>query len=555
VTFVSAVGAIFKSCKEIRLRRNFSTAAAIVAVLCGWLPFHMAADPSEAAHNQGSEVGKVNFPTHCSQSAQSTIERGLALLHSFEYEEASAAFRNAAELDPACAPAYWGKAMALYEPLWNFPNTQTLALGRQDVAEAQKLGVKDPRIDGYIEAAAAFYQPTNLTPLARLQAYSSVMEKLYREQPEDNEAGELYALSLIALAQTGTNDLANRDKAIAILNPIFRKYPDNPGAAHYLIHATDVRDLAPQGLAAARVYAKIAPDSAHALHMPSHIFRRLGMWREVVDSNLASAAAAEKATKAHPGDADYQLHAMDFLDYAYLESGQEAKARQIVAALKNILQPGESDVTDAQSRFSARNAIELQLWKEAASLDIPKERLVWQDYTYWARAIGSARSGDIRGARDGVQKLIEIAQTVKMTERQHHGGMSNSGMGIDPSEAAGWLAYAEGKPGEALRILRSAADREELRDDEPFATPAREMLADLLLELQRPAEALASYKEVLKNFPGRFNALWGAARAADALGDAHAVVDFYAKLIANCPSDADRPELEAARNYLAAHRN
>jgi tetratricopeptide (TPR) repeat protein len=555
VTFVFPVGAISKSCKEIRLRRNFSTAAAIVAVLCCSLSFHIAADSSEAAPVQGSAVGKVNFPTHCSQSAQSTMERGLALLHSFQYEEARAAFTNAAKLDAACAPAYWGKAMALYEPLWDFPNTQTLALGRRDVAQAQKLGVKDPRIRGYIDAAAVFYQTTNLTPLARVQAYSSAMEKLYREQPEDNEAGELYALSLIALAQTGADDLANRNKAIAILNPIFAKYPDNPGAAHYLIHATDVRDLAPQGLAAARVYAKIAPDSAHALHMPSHIFRRLGMWREVIDSNIVSAAAAEKATKAHRGDADYQLHAMDFLDYAYLQSGQEAKARQVVAELKNIPQLGESDVTDAQSRFSARNSMELQLWKEAAALEIPKERLVWQDYTYWARAIGAARSGDVRGARDGVQKLVEIAQTVKMTETQHGGGMSNSGMGIDPSEAAGWLAYAEGKPGEALRILRSAADREDARDDEPFATPAREMLADLLLELQRPAEALASYKEVLKSFPGRFNALWGAARAANALGDGQAAADFYAKLIANCPPDADRPERQAARKYLAAQRN
>jgi Tetratricopeptide repeat len=555
VTFVFPAGAIFKSCEEIRLRRNFQAVVVIVAALSCSMPFHIAADASPAAHDAGSAVGKVNFPTHCSHPAQSTMERGLALLHSFEYEEAGAAFRNAAELDPVCALAYWGKAMALYEPLWDFPNTQTLASGRQDVRKAQQLGGEDQRIRGYLDAAAAFYQPIHLRPLARVQAYSSAMEKLYQEQPDDNEAGELYALSLIALAQMGADDLANRNKAIAILNPIFAKYPDNPGAAHYLIHATDVRDLAPEGLAAARVYARIAPDSAHALHMPSHIFRRLGLWREVIDSNIASAAAAEKATKAHRGDADYQLHALDFLDEAYLESGQEAKARQVVAEIKNIPEARESDVTDAQSRFSARNSIELQRWKEAAALDIPKERLVWQDYTYWARAIGAARSGNLPGARDGVEKLVEIAQTVKRTDTEHGGGMSNSGMGIDPSEAAGWLAYAEGKPEEALRILRSAADREDARDEEPFATPAREMLADLLLELRRPADALASYKEVLKNFPGRFNALWGAARAADALGDGHAAADFYAKLIANCPPDADRPELEAARNYLAAQRN
>jgi tetratricopeptide (TPR) repeat protein len=552
---VFPVCAIFKSCEEIRLRRSFFAAAMIVAVLCCSLPVHIAADSSRSAHHPGKQVGKVNFPTDCSPSVQGTMESGLALLHSFQYRGAEEAFVDASKLDPACALAYWGKAMALYEPLWDFPNAQTLALGRQDVEHAQKLGVKDPRTSGYIDAAAAFFQPPNLKPLARVRAYSSAMEKLYRQQPEDNEAGELYALSLIALAQIGADDLANRKKAMAILNPIFAKYPDNPGAAHYLIHATDVRELAPEGLAAARVYAKIAPDSAHALHMPSHIFRRLGMWQEVIDSNIASAAAAEEATKAHRGDADYQLHAMDFLDYAYLQSGQETKARQLVAELKNIPKASESDVIDAQSRLSARNAMELQLWKEAAALEIPKERFVWQDYTYWARAIGAARSGDVQGARNDVQKLVEIAQTIKMTETPHGGGTTTSGMGIDPSEAAGWLAYAEGKPDEALRILRSAADREDARDDEPFTTPAREMLADLLLELRRPAEALASYKEVLKNFPGRFNAFYGAARAADALGDGHTTGDFYARLIANCPPHADRPELQAARKYLAAQRN
>jgi tetratricopeptide (TPR) repeat protein len=535
------------------LRRIVFALAVIVPVLLCPLPAHVTAGSPQAPYLQGNRFGKVNFPTHCSESAQPPMERGLALLHSFQYAEAEQAFANAAHDDPQCAVAYWGKAMALYEPLWDFPQPQTLALGWQDVEQAQKIGVQDPRIRGYIEAADAFYQPNELKPIARAQAYSSAMEKLYRDQPEDNEAGELYALSLVALAQMGVDDLANRKRAIAILNPIFAKYPENPGAAHYLIHATDVRELAPEGLAAARVYARIAPDSAHALHMPSHIFRRLGMWREMIASNVASAAAAEGAMKAHRGDADYQLHAMDFLDYGYLQSGQEAKARRSVPALKNVARAQESDVLDAQSRFAARNAIELHRWKEAAALEVPNERPVWQDYTYWARAIGAARSGELQAARNDVQKLVEIARIVKTAESQQgSGGMAPSGMGIDPSEAAGWLAYAEGKADEALSILRTAADREDARDDEPFATPAREMLADLLLELQRPADALAAYKEVLKNFPNRFNALYGAARAADALGDRSTAADFYSKLMANCPANADRPELLTARKYVAA---
>jgi tetratricopeptide (TPR) repeat protein len=545
-----------KLAKKAGQRRSFAAMAIIFLPLCS-LPGSVAADSRQAARqHQEEQVGKVNFPTNCSPSVQGTMEKGLALLHSFQYQEAEQAFRNASRLDPQCALAYWGEAMALYEPLWDFPSAQTLALGRVDIEKAQRLGVKDARSRGYSEAAAIFYRASELPPAARVAAYSSAMERLYSEHPEDNEAGELFALSLIALAQMGVDDLANRKKAIAILDPIFAKYPDNPGAAHYLIHATDTRELAPEGLAAARVYAKIAPQSPHALHMPSHIFRRLGMWQEVIDSNLASAAAAAGATREHHGG-DYQFHALDFLDYAYLQSGQAAKARELVAELKKIPQGSESDVVDAQNRFAARNAMELHLWKEAAELEIPKERLVWQDYTYWTRAIGAARSGDVQGARDGVEKLVEIAQAIQAAQMQQKasGGVAPSGMAIDPSEAAGWLAYAEGKPDEAVTILRAAAEREDARDDEPFAIPAREMLADLLLELRRPAEALAAYKEVLKNYPNRFDALYGSARAADSLGDSQTAVNFYKTLISNCPPNADRPELQVARTYVAAHRN
>ena len=304
-------------------RYCFAAVMMIFALPCS-LPGGLAAG-SPAARPDKEQLGKVNFPTTCSPSVEGAMEKGLALLHSFQYLEAEQSFTLASQLDPQCALAYWGKAMALYEPLWDFPNAQTLTLGRADIEKAQKLGATDSRIRGYIEAAATFYGSAPLRPAARVAAYSSAMEKLYREHPEDNEAGELYALSLVALAQMGVDDLANRKKAVAILDPIFAKYPDNPGAAHYLIHATDVRELAPEGLAAARVYAKIAPQSAHALHMPSHIFRRLGMWQEVIDSNLASAAAAAAATREHHGDAGYQFHALDFLDYAYLQSGEEAQ--------------------------------------------------------------------------------------------------------------------------------------------------------------------------------------------------------------------------------------
>ena len=510
---------------------------------------------TEAIASTQPQVGKVNFPTGCLPSVQQKMETGLAFLHSFQYEEAEAAFTSAANGDPNCALAYWGKAMSLYEPLWDFPKPQTLSLGRQYLAQAQKVLKSDARVSEYIGAATAFFQPGNIKPLARLQSYSAAMQKLYRDHPEDNEAGEIYALSLISLAQMGVDDLSHRKNAIAILNPIFAKYPQNPGAAHYLIHATDVPQLAPEGLSAARAYAKIAPDSAHALHMPSHIFRRLGMWQEVIDSNLASAASAEKASKAHHAAADYQFHAMDFLNYAYLQSGRESKAKELVPALQNVPNASETDIIDAQNRFAARNALELHRWKEAATLELPKEQLIWQDYTWWARAIGSARSHDVQGARTAVQKLLEIAQIVKSSQLQHKncGNVGSLEMSIDPSEAAGWLAFAEGQSEKAVSILQSAATREEARDSEPFATPAREMLADLYLELGKSSEALAEYKQSLKNYPNRFNSLFGAARAAEATGDARAAKEFYAKLIANCPANADRPELETARKYIAGH--
>jgi tetratricopeptide (TPR) repeat protein len=547
------------------MRRVSLAAAVIIAIvfcaLSVLLPGLVADTSTSALQTSATDreerVGQVNFPTSCAESAQSGMEKGLALLHSFQYQEAEQEFTTAAEVDPQCALAYWGKAMALYQQLWDFPSPRTLAEGRQDLVPAEKLGVEDKRVRAYIEAAATFYQErAGLGPTARVQAYSSAMEKLYREQPQDNEAGELYALSLISLAQMGVQDLGNRRKAIAILDPIFAEYPDNPGAAHYLIHACDVPELARHGLAAARVYAKIAPDSAHALHMPSHIFRRLGLWQEVIQSNLVSAGAAAKATREHRGDASYQFHAMDFLDYAYLQSGQETKARNLVQELKEVPQGGESNVIDQQNQFSARNALELHRWKEAAVLPIPNERLVWQDFTYWTRAIGAARSGDASGARAATEKLDQIVG-LRIAELRQKGVSVTENLpeSIDLSEAEAWLAYAEGQSDRAVMMLRSVAERQDARDAEPFAIPAREMLADLLLLLQQPSEALVEYKTVLKMYPNRFNALYGAARSAESLQDRQSAADFYARLISICPLDADRPELQAARKYGAANAN
>src|SRR6185437_5968602 len=513
-----------------------------------------AAPASHAANVQSRGVGKVNFPTSCSAEAQGSLEKGLALLHSFQYQESGQAFSDAAQRDRQCAMAYWGKAMALDHQLWDFPNAATLAEGRKDVDQAQKISKRTPREREYIAAASAFYQDDpKLTHTARVQAYSTAMQKLYADNPQDVEAGAFYALSLVALAQDGVDDLANRRKAIAILNPLFERQPNNPGLAHYLIHASDVPELAREGLPAARAYAKIAPDSSHATHMPSHIFRRLGLWPEMIDSNIAAMAVAAEATEQHRGDASYEFHAMDFLDYAYLQAGEESKARHLIEEAKSVPGAKPEDIADHQATFAAVNAIELHRWKEAASLAIPKESPTWQDVTYWARAIGAARSGDVNRAREDAQKLADI----KKEQAAHQKELGNQvpAKSVEQLEVEGWLASAEGKSEEAVADLRGAANFEESDREDALCVPAREMLADLLLEMKRPKEALVEYQAVLKDYPNRFDALYGAARASEASANPQQARDYYTQLVKISLPGADRPELHAARDFVAAKGN
>jgi tetratricopeptide (TPR) repeat protein len=498
-----------------------------------------------------AQLGKVNFPTSCNAQAQATIEKGVALLHSFQYMQSEQTFAESAQLDPQCAMAQWGKAMAVYHQLWDFPGAETLKEGRQDIEEAKKLGAGTEREREYIAAAAAFYQDdASLTHTTRAQAYSSAMEKVRADNPKDTNAAAFYALSLVALAEYDEQESANRKKALAILNPLFASDPDNPGVAHYIIHASDTPELAPEGLAAARRYAQIAPDSSHALHMPSHIFTRLGLWQESIDSNIAAIASASKEIQMHMAESHYQTHAMDFLNYAYLQSGQESKARGLIADMKTVRGASEREITEKQSLFEARDALELHHWKEAASLGIPKLPPRELDVTYWARAIGAARSGDAAGAREDVQSLID---TIAARERRSkdQGYKVNAGESVDQREAEAWLAYAEGKADEALKTMRGAVEREDLYHVDSLGMPAREMLADLLLELKRPEEALAAYQAALKESPNRFDSLYGAARAAESAGKTQEAKTYYAQLSKIAGPGADRPELQEAKIYLA----
>jgi tetratricopeptide (TPR) repeat protein len=446
---------------------------------------------------------------------------------------------------------YWGKAMALYHQLWDFPDERDLREGRKDLEEAGKIGGTTQREGEYISAAAAFYQDdSKLDHTARVQAYSTDMEKLYRDNPKDTDAAAFYALSLVALAEYGEQGSTNRKKALAILDPLLVTEPEHPGVAHYIIHATDTPELASEGLEAARMYAKIAPDSSHAMHMPSHIFTRLGLWQESIDSNIAAIASAAKATEMHMADAHYQTHAMDFLDYAYLQSGQEAKARAVVNDLQTVPGAHHGTIENMRATFEARNAIELHHWKEAASLDVPEIPLRDQGITYWAKAIGAARSGDLDDARQDVQKLIEANDAFDKHEKDM-GDKMYPGEGVQQREAEAWLAYAEGKSGEAVKIMLLAAEREEAEHVDSLAMPAREMLGDLFLDLKQPSKALAAYQASLTMSPNRFDGLYGAARAAESAGNAKEVREYYSQLAKIAAPGADRSELQEVKVNLA----
>ena len=497
------------------------------------------------------QLGQVNFPTTCAAEAQPSIETGVALLHSFQYKQASQSFSEAAKLDPQCALAYWGQAMTHYEQLWEFPSERALKHGAEEIQRAQAAGTPTERERGYIAAAAAFYlADAKWSETQRVQAYSSALAGLHKKWPDDVNAAAFYALSLVALAeQQEVDPQANRKAAIAILEPLCRKAPDNPGPAHYLIHATDTPEFAAQGLEAARAYSKIAPDSSHALHMPSHIFVRLGLWQESIASNIAASASAAKATQEHRSPPHYQFHALDFLNYSYLQSGQEAKARELVKELGNVPGADQESIAEHQAWFAARNAFEAHRWKEAAALPIPQVPRESQESTYRVRVIAAAHLGDVAAARQNLQKLIEISADEQ--GKSHHHGNKTPDKSVDQMEAEAWVAFAEGESDEAMKTLRSASDREDADGVDSLAMPAREMLADMLLELKRSSEALAEYKAALKNSPNRFDSLYGAGHAAQLAGDSAAANSYYTKLMEISAPSADRAELSEAKSYLA----
>jgi len=499
---------------------------------------------------QPGHLGKVDFPTSCSAGVQPLLEKGLALLHSFQYEEARQSFAAAKSQDPKCAMAHWGAAMALYHQLWDFPDPPKLKQGRDEIDKARKLHPASARESGFLAAAAAFYQKNpKLSHEDRTKAYSAAMEKFHAQMPDDVEVGSFYALTLVALGEQEVDSLNNQKKAIAILDPLFQKYPDHPGVAHYLIHAADRPELAPQGLTAARRYAAIAPDSPHALHMPSHIFVRLGYWQDSISSNIASDASARRLAQEHKAESHYQTHAMDYLNYSYLQSGQEAKARDVIARADHVVGASHEQRDDYRTYLASRTAIELHRWKEAAALQEPPVSVEKLDSVRWAKAMGAARTGDVTAAESSV-KGLQDSVAARDAKARKEGYPAPKEKPTDLREAEAWLAFAKGQSDAALVELRAAVAYEERNGGESTIMPAREMLADMLAELKRSGEALAQYQTVLKNTPNRFDALLGGARAAQAAGNSTLAQNFYTQLAEVCPA-GDRPELQEAKTYLA----
>ncbi len=527
----------------------------LVTLLC--LPAVMAQD------NTGEKIGQVNFPVTCSAAAQKQFDQALAALHSFWYEEALRVFTAVAETDPACAMAYWGIAMSIYYPLWVPPSQPTLQKGTNAIEKAKSIGAKTDREGAYIAAIEVFYKDSDkLEHRARTLAYEKAMEQIHRQYPNDREAAIFYALALNATAPPTDKTYAQQRKAGEILEKVFAEQPDHPGVAHYIIHSYDNPSTAKRGLPAAQRYIKIAPSVPHAQHMPSHIFTRLGFWQESIQSNLGAVAASkEYAAKVHPEAAYYEhLHALDYLVYAYLQGAQDREAKRVVDELQAIkkVQPEAFQAAYAYAAIPARYALERRRWSEAAALSVQPTAFPWSRYqwaeavTHFARAMGSARSGNVVSSRKDIEKLESLQDALVKAKDSYWAKQVD----IQRRVASAWYLRAENKNDEALQLMQSAADLEDSTDKHPVTPapiqPARELLGEMLLELGDPAQALKEFEVSHRVEPNRFRGLYGAAKAAHESGDREKARHYYAKLISLCEhADADRPELKEAKAFLS----
>ncbi len=559
------------------MRRTLLVVALSTASLLSYVATSQAQHMHE--HDVSAKLGRVNFAISCTPKAQTQFKRAVAWLHSFEYQEAEKAFTEVTVTDPRCGMAYWGIAISNYHPLWAPPTADELQRGSSAIEKAKAIGARTKREQDYIAAMDVFYKDAGtLDHRKRAFAYSDAMKQLHQRHTSDREAAVFYALTLVATGMMSTDKSYTREKEAAqILNGVLAVEPQHPGVAHYIIHSYDYPALAPLALHAARSYAKIAPASSHAQHMPSHIFTRLGLWQEAIRSNLDARASA----KAHAvrnrmaGAFDQQLHAMDYLAYAYLQGAQDQDALGILEELQKIqsVEPQSFAVAYSATAIPARYALERRRWNEAAKLALPQtegsttdvsstasplrsfpwQRFQWAvAHVHYARAIGAARSGDAASARRDVEKLTAIQQALVEVKGGYDWAKQ---VEIERQVASAWLAFAEGKHDESLRLMRTAADLDDATDKHPVTPgailPAREQVGELLLELEQPVAALQEFETSLRTAPNRFNGLYGAARSAQLAKDLRKAKTYYGQLLALVRDPgSNRPEIRTAKMFL-----
>ena len=535
--------------------------AVIMILLCGVVT---AQEDHSLLQHAVAGLGSVDFRSSCNAPAQASISRAVALLHSFGYEEARNVFKDAARADPSCAIAYWGVARTWYHPIWAPPSPEELKQGSASLAQALAIDAKTARERDYIQSLSVFYKDwQTVDHTTRAKAYEQALRGVCDRNPEDDEAAIFHALQMVAIGYLDPTDKSYRwqKNGSEILNRLLPRHQNHPGVAHYIIHSVDYPPLAESGLKAARAYAAIAPDSPHALHMPSHIFTRLGLWDDSITSNVASAKSAiAQAQRLHGGGGSFdQLHAMDYLVYAYLQQAKDTSARKVLMEMREMTRVDDNQFAAAYAFAAspARWALERHDWRAASTLEKAPVWFPWERFrnvealVHYARAIGAARAGDVATARRSVDEIAVIRKALPATRDYDWSGS----IGAQWEAASALVAWAEGKKTDGIRLLRLAAEHEDAVDKHPVTPgallPVREILADVLLENGAAADALTEYEAVLKTAPRRFNATAGAAKAADKAGDRTRARAYAMQLqeIAK-GGETSRPELQWARAYL-----
>jgi Tfp pilus assembly protein PilF len=522
--------------------------AAVAASVAAWLA---GAAPAVAQDDGDARFGSVHFSTSCNEVAQRRFDRAMRYQHSFWYRPAKELFEEALAADPECAIAYWGTALSLLFNPHVPPPAQNLALGLAALEKGRALGAKTQRERDYLDALYAFYSNRDAIPHGRrVQPYLKAMEALAQRYPDDDEAQIGYAIVLNVAASPNDKTYANQLKGVALLEPIFKRQPRHPGIAHYLIHLYDYPAIAEKGLDAAQRYAGIAPAAPHAQHMPSHIFTRVGYWKESIASNDASARSAKAGKEFHD-----QLHAMDYLVYAHLQLAQDKQARAVVDEMIELkgYNPNVRTGPYAVAASQARYMVERNDWQGAADLPVQATQFAYVDaITHFARALGAACSGNPDAAAADIAKLASLRENLRQANDEYW----TEQVDIQWQVATAWVLHARNQHAEALKAMSAAADAEDKTEKSvvtpgPLA-PARELYGAMLLARGLSKEALAAFEATLAKEPNRFNAVAGAAKAAETLGDGAKAKSYYQRLAAlGTGGNADRAELVAARELLS----